>query len=290
MNSNSILILGASGLVGNMLYRVFSEDPTLSVYGTVRSKSSKDYFTLALSRNLICVDSVTSLYDLSKIIEQIRPKLIVNCISVGRPVPIDYLGLIPLLSIFPHRLSYLCKIFNIRLINISSDGVFSGKKGNYTEVDIPDAEDPYGHAKILGEVQSGATTFRTSFIGPEFKYKAGLLEWVLSQSGKCAGYPLALFSGITTLEFGKFLRETVIPRPNMKGIFHIASAPCSKFDLLSMIKMEYKLDINIEPDVSINLNRTLNADMIKGITGYSPPSWGEMLHSLHEYNFGLRNI
>ena len=171
-----------------------------------------------------------------------------------------------------------------------SDGVFSGKQGNYCEIDTPDAEDAYGCAKLLGEVPYDALTFRTSFIGPELNNKFGLLEWVISQTGECTGYPFSVFSGVTTLEFGKFLRDIVIPCINLKGLFHVASTPCSKFDLLKMIKAEYDLDIKVIPDTSLSVNRSLNAGMLKALTGYSPPTWGEMLHSLREYNFGLRDI
>lgn len=289
MDNKSILVLGASGLVGNMVYRVLSEDATLHVFGTIRSDESKKYFISSLTKNLIHVNNLQIHANLIKLLNQIKPQMVINCISVGRPTPTKYSALIPSLSLFPKQLFYICESNCIRLVNISSDGVFSGNRGNYCETDMPDAEDSYGHAKILGEVLGGALTLRTSFIGPELGHKSGLLEWFLSNNNNIStGYALSIFSGVTTLEFGKFLRQIVIPQQNLSGIFHLASEPCSKFNLLKMIKDEYSLNIDILPDTSLKVNRSLDASMLKAVTGYSSPSWVEMLHAMREYSFGLR--
>jgi dTDP-4-dehydrorhamnose reductase len=288
MVKKNILVFGASGLVGNMVYRVLSEDSTLNVFGTSRSDECRKYFIPLLANNIITFKNLFSPNSISEILNQIKPQVVINCISVGRPVPNEYSELIPLLSLFPKLLFYNCESRGIKLINISSDGVFSGHKGNYCETDVPDADDTYGRAKILGEVSTGALTLRTSFIGPELGNKAGLLEWFLSKKNISSGYSLSIFSGITTLEFGKFLRQIVIPQANLSGIFHIASEPCSKFDLLKMIKEEYSLNVDIVPDTSVIVNRSLDASMLETITGYSPPSWVEMLHAMRRYSFGLR--
>lgn len=289
MEKITILVLGASGLVGNMVFRVLSEDNSYYTYGTIRSDVSKKYFIPLLSKNLITVDNILSPNNILALINKIQPNIIINCISIGRPIPHEFSLLLPSLALFPRRLYYFCELMGIRLINISSDGVFSGKLGNYSETDVPDAQDPYGQSKLLGEVLGNALTFRTSFIGPELFHKMGLLEWVLSNSGTCAGYSSSIFSGVTTLEFSKFLKNVAIPNKKLAGIFHLASTPCSKFDLLNMIKIEYGLDLEIYPEVSLVVDRSLNASLLEFATGYTAPSWGDMLRSLREYSFGLKD-
>lgn len=283
-----VLVLGANGLLGNMLFRRLSEDSGLEVLGTVRDGSVVDYFSPELRGNLRVVRDLTSIEELKELIVTLMPNVVINCISVCRPIPSKIEMLIPLLSVLPIRLSNLCLQIGARLIHISSDGVFSGQHGGYSEEDIPDARDAYGLAKLLGEVGEGALTLRTSLLGPELGRSSGLLEWFLSQSGECKGYTGSIFSGVTSLELAKCLSEVIIPNPDLRGIFHIASAPCSKFHLLEMLKSEYGQEITINPDDSLQIDRSLNSTKFQKITGYSTPKWENMLSSMRSYKFGLR--
>ena len=284
----TILVLGSSGLLGNMVFRVLSEDSELRVFGTIRSTRFRKYFVGELESQLITVQDLTSLQVLQELLEKVKPNIVINCISVGRPIPSALELLLPLLSVLPQHLSYLCDQMDIRLVQISSDGVFSGRRGGYSEGDVPDAQDAYGVAKLLGEVRGNALTLRTSLLGPELEGKSGLLEWFLSQSSACKGYSMSVFSGITTLEFAKFLREVIIPSQDLSGVFHVASSPCSKLELLKMIALEYELRMPIVPDDSLRVDRSLSAKKHENITGYFPPGWGEMLYSMRNYKFGLR--
>ena len=283
-----VLVIGATGLLGHMVFRLLSESGDLKVYGTVRKEGAVNYFSPQLKDRLKVVQDLTSLQELQDLINTIKPNIVINCISVGRPIPSEIEMLLPLLSLLPLRLSYLCSEVGARLIHISSDAVFSGKRGWYCEDDIPDAKDAYGIAKQLGEVKAGALTIRTSILGPELGNKFGLLEWFLSQSSECKGYTGSIFSGVTTLELSKCIRDIVIPNPELMGIFNVASTPCSKLDLLKMIKSEYELDVSITPDPSLQIDRSLNSAKLKKMTGYSPPKWENMLNSMKNYKFGLR--
>lgn len=283
-----ILVLGATGLLGNMVFRLLSEDSCLRVCGTVRNKDAVNYFSPELQDFLEVVHDLTSLKELQVLINTIKPNIVINCVSVGRPIPLRLEFLIPLLSVLPMRLSYLCSKIGARLIHVSSDGVFSGQKGMYSEGDIPDSGDAYGIAKALGEAGGDHVILRTSLLGPELAGGSGLLEWLISQSIKCKGYTHSIFSGVTTFEFAKCLKDVIIPNQNLTGVFNIASDPCSKFDLLKMIKSEYGLDVLITPDDSLKIDRSLSGVKLKKMTGYSPPKWENMLYSMRNYKFGLR--
>ena len=284
-----ILVLGASGLLGNMLFRFLCDDQgSFRVTGTIRDKSFINSFSLSLRSSLVVVKDLSSIAELELLLNTQQPNIVINCVSVSRPIPSRFDMLLPLLSVLPMQLSYLCSQIGARFITISSDGVFSGQLGGYSEDDFPDAQDAYGISKILGEVGGKAVVLRTSLLGPELRRKSGLLEWLLSQHGECNGYTRAIFSGVTTLELAKCLSEVIIPSPNLAGIFHIASTPCSKFDLLQMIKSVYGLDIVIKPDDSLRIDRSLSGAKLKSMTGYAPPGWESMLNSMRNYEFGLR--
>ncbi len=293
MNSRfrKVLVLGASGLLGNAVFRVLSESKTFKTIGTIRSENIRSFFMPRLADNLVCVTDLLDCKELDQLIKYIQPDIIINCLSIGRPVPSNHDIILSTLSVFPQRLALLCKLAKVRLIQISSDGVFSGKRGDYCEDDLPDANDIYGVAKLLGEVYGeNSITLRTSIIGPELNGKSGIFEWVLSQTGPCKGYTKAFFSGLTTIELAQVIRDVVIERAELQGVLHIASAPISKFELLCLIAERYKLKVEVVPDESIIINRTLSCVRFNNLTGYESPSWTDMIDLMYKFNFGLRSI
>jgi len=286
-----ILVLGASGLLGNVLFRVLSESKIYNTIGTVRSNHFKTFFSSKLADKLVCVTDLLDYNELEQKIQNIKPDVVINCISIGRPAPSNQDLVLSILSVLPQRLSIICKKSGVRLIQIGSDGVFSVKRGGRSEEDLPDSSDIYGIAKFLGEIDGeNSITIRTSIIGPELKRGSGMFEWLLSQSGQCKGYTKALFSGFTTIEFSQIMRDIVIPRPDLHGVLHIASTPISKFNLLCLIVKRYKLDVEVIPDESVIIDRTLSADKFNKLVSYAPPSWADMIDSMYEFNFGLRSI
>jgi dTDP-4-dehydrorhamnose reductase len=169
-----------------------------------------------------------------------------------------------------------------RLIHISTDCVFSGEKGGYVESDFADAKDVYGKSKALGEIDCPkAITLRTSTIGHELNSAYGLLDWFLSQDEHCRGFRRAIFSGLPTVVLAQIIRDVVIPRKELSGIYHVAAQPINKYDLLKLIATEYGKSISIRPDDSFVLDRSLSAAKFNAATGYIPPEWPELIRLMH---------
>jgi dTDP-4-dehydrorhamnose reductase len=188
--------------------------------------------------------------------------------------------------VLPKRLSVLCRLSGSRLIQVSSDGVFSGNRGGYTEDDLPDANDIYGVAKLLGEIsEPHAFTLRTSIIGHELQSRGGLLEWFLSQQGQCSCYTRAIFSGFPTIVLADLIRDVVIPHPGLHGIYHMATRPISKFDLLQLVAKRYGKAIELIPDDRASPDRSLTADRFRKATGYTPPDWPELVDLMYSDRF-----
>jgi dTDP-4-dehydrorhamnose reductase len=216
----------------------------------------------------------------------VRPDVVINCIGIVKQdaAAKDPIPSIAINSLFPHQVAAMCARSNARLIHISTDCVFSGRGGNYRESDTPDAEDLYGRSKLLGEVtEYDSLTIRTSIIGRELRSRYGLLEWFLAQNGKTVrGFTRAIFSGFTTRALARILGDIIERRPALHGLWHVASAPISKFDLLSLIKSVYDVNIAIEPDPTFVCDRSLNGDRFREATGFTPPSWPDMIRDMHD--------
>ena len=184
--------------------------------------------------------------------------------------------------IFPHRLAQVAAKYSSRLICISTDCVFSGEKGNYTEDDRPDALDLYGMSKNLGEVRAdGCLTIRTSIIGRELLTRHSLVEWLLGHAGSAVkGYTEAIFSGFTTLELAEILAKVIGDHPAMSGVYHVSSDPITKFDLLQMIKSAFGVEVAVEPSDVVKIDRSLDSQRFREATGIRPPSLQEMVERM----------
>ena len=186
-------------------------------------------------------------------------------------------------ALLPHRLAVLCRATQARLVHISTDCVFSGERGNYTEDDISDARDLYGRTKYLGEtVAPNAVTLRTSLIGPELHTNYGLLAWFLSQSAPVNGFRKAIYTGLTTDELSRVIAEYVLPNPQIQGLYHVSSDPISKYDLLHLFNRAYARDLPIHAQTSFVCDRSLNSTRFRHATGYSAPTWPDMVAVMAE--------
>lgn len=281
-----ILVLGATGLLGNALLRSMSKAPAAQVVGTIRRESSRALFSQENAQQLIVVEDLERPDRLTELLNSIRPDVVVNCIAAGRPAPADPMRSLQVYSVLPQRLAQLCLMSGCRLVQIGSDGVFSGARGAYREDDLPDADDIYGISKLLGEVNApNAITLRTSIIGHELQFKGGLLEWFLSQQGQCRCYTRAIFSGFPTIVLADVIRDFVIPRPDLYGVYHVATRPISKFDLLLLVAERYGKSIELIPDDRSNPNRSLVADRFEKATGYVPPDWPALVDAMYRDKF-----
>ncbi len=281
-----VLVLGASGMLGNAVFRVMREDAELEVFGTVRSNNAPKSFSAELARNIITNCDVDDDDALKALFIKLKPDVVINCIGLIKQLADadDALITLPINTMLPHRLAHHCLMVNARLIHMSTDCVFSGEKGNYKETDVSDARDLYGKSKYLGEVgYPNAITLRTSIIGHELGSANGLVEWFLSQQERCKGYRRAIFSGLPTVELAKVIRDLVLPNKDLVGVYHVAAKPISKYDLLMLVAQVYGKKINIIPDDDVVIDRSLNAERFNLATGYIPPNWPELIKVMHSY-------
>jgi dTDP-4-dehydrorhamnose reductase len=184
----------------------------------------------------------------------------------------------------PHRLARLAALVDARLIHVSTDCVFTGKKGDYRESDVPDAQDLYGRSKLLGEVDyPNAITLRTSIIGTELRDAHGLVGWFLAQRGSVKGYSKAVFSGLPTVALAHVIRDYVLPNPALRGVWHVSAAPIAKYDLLKLVAAEYGMDIDIVPDDTLVIDRSLDSSRFRLETGWKPLSWPTLIASMRQF-------
>ena len=282
----NVLVLGASGMLGNAVMRVLSEERDWQIFGTLRSGGAARFFAPEIAGRLIAGVDVEDQDALVRVFTQVRPDVVINCIGLIKQLAEgdNPLVALPINAMLPHRLARLCKLAGSRLIHVSTDCVFSGAKGGYVEDDASDAQDLYGKSKFLGEVHDAHTiTLRTSIIGHELQSAHGLVEWFLSQRGRCKGYRRAIFSGLPTVILAKIMRDVVIPQPALSGLYHVAAAPIAKLDLLTLVARQYNQSIEIVPDDALVIDRSLRADRFQQVTGYIAQGWPELIQQMHAY-------
>ena len=281
--SARLLILGGDGMLGHQLLQHFDNKYVIKV--TLRKKF--DYYkiyNLFNSENSLFEVEASNIENLSNVFSDFKPDFVINCIGIvkQRKEASDAIESITINALLPHQLTLLCDKYAARLIQISTDCVFTGKNGNYAESDVPDALDLYGRTKLLGEIDSPqAITLRTSIIGLELYRKQGLIEWFLSQTGNINGYARAIFSGFTTAELASIIERIFTQHRELSGIWHVSSNPISKYELLcNLSKKLNRQDIKIIKDEKFVCDRSLDGSRFMKLTGYTPPSWDEMLDVL----------
>jgi dTDP-4-dehydrorhamnose reductase len=281
-----ILVLGASGMLGSAVLRYFAAQPDMHVTGMMRSSGAVQLLPEAVRDHVVTGIDVENTDQLTQLFSRTRPDLVINCIGLIKQLSDakDPLAAIPINSILPHRLARLCELAGARLVHLSTDCVFSGDKGNYTEADVPDAGDVYGRTKLLGEVDyPHAITLRTSIIGHELSGAKSLLNWFLSQQGSVNGFNRAVFSGLPTVEIARVIHQYVMPNPDLRGLYHLSVAPINKFDLLKLFAHAYGREIEIVPNDSLVIDRSLDSTRFRQATGFVPPSWPELVDTMRDF-------
>lgn len=226
----------------------------------------------------------TSIETIERVVASVRPTVVLNCVGVVKQLASakDPVIAITTNALLPHQLACVCRSAGARFIHVSTDCVFSGQKGMYTEDDRPDADDLYGRTKLLGEVTtSGALTIRTSMIGRELRGTSGLVEWLLShRNGRVDGYRRAVFSGFTTHALVSLIADVIERHPNLTGLYHVAAEPINKYDLVTRLNQAFLAGITIEASERVKIDRSLDATRFREITKTSPPTWNEMIERL----------
>lgn len=278
-----VLVIGVSGMLGHETFRVLSGCSNLEVFGSARSPRVLKYFPKPDIDRIIVGTDVMDNDALVGLLQKVRPNVIVNCVGLIKQLDSanDPLAALPLNSLFPHRLARLALLFGARVIQISTDCVFRGDRGGYSESDVADATDLYGRSKHLGELLDRHTvTLRTSIVGRELNGCNSLVDWFLQSKSEVKGFSNAIFSGLTTNELAHVIGNVVLSWPNLSGLWHVSSAPIDKYSLLTILNQVYKKNIIIREDPTLRIDRSLDSSRFTEATGYHAPSWLEMIQSM----------
>jgi dTDP-4-dehydrorhamnose reductase len=279
-----LLVLGAAGMLGHSVCHLLRE--RFEIWGTFHDHDIDDehYRILPAECSITKVDA-QDFSTVSSAIKKVKPDAIVNCIGIvkQRDEAKQAIPSIHVNALFPHQLAELCVERGIRVIQISTDCVFSGFRGNYSEIDVPDPVDLYGRTKLLGELnRPGCLTLRTSIIGWQLNNFSSLLSWFALQRNKhIKGYRKAIYSGFSTTVLTQLIADILQTRPDLNGVYQVSSEPISKFDLL--VKLRDILgwsDIVIDPDNQFFCDRSLSGSRFTIATGWRPPTWEAMLQGL----------
>jgi dTDP-4-dehydrorhamnose reductase len=261
-------------MAGHVMVAYFKKNPNYQVYYTSRDKQDKDGIFL----------DVLDLNALEKIIDSIKPDIVINCIGIlNEDAEKNPFIAMQVNSFLPHQLVKLTKRHGGKLIHISTDCVFSGEVGDYTEKSIPDGTSQYSKTKQYGEIKDDENlTIRTSIIGPELKQDGiGLFLWFMNQTGKIKGYEQVYWNGVTTLELAKATEKMIDNK--VTGLYHLCvKEKISKYNLLKLIQRIFnKKDVQIIPDRKNKLDRTIvntRTDFV-----YNPPTYREMLTEMKKW-------
>lgn len=271
-----LLVIGGNGMAGHMLIRYFKASrPEYEVAYTTRKEDGAGSLPLD-AEDFPAVASLA---------EAVRPDVIINAVGVlNEDAEANPLKAYRVNGLLPHWLRHAADRIGARVVHISSDCVFSGSRGFYTESDNPDGTSVYARSKALGEMVYGRhLTIRTSIIGPEIRDNGiGLLKWFLSQSGTVKGYANVFWNGVTTLELAKAI-DYAIDRPEIGGLVHLtASESVNKLTLILLFQAAFEVEgVRIVSDDKISIDRTLlstRRDWKFPTTGYIP-----MLNELSQW-------
>jgi len=265
-----VLILGSTGMLGHQVVNYFLKFDDYDVIDIAfRSKLRKETI----------ISDVTDKIAFEKLVTELSPDFIVNCIGVLIHGSSNVENAIYLNAYLPHQLKKISKNIGAKLIHISTDCVFSGDKGGYIESDVKDGKGVYSQTKILGEIEDDANlTLRTSIIGPELKDNGeGIFHWFMGQSGDISGFTKAIWSGVTTIELAKAVKWSI--DNDITGLYHVTNNTLiSKHELLKLFQKHTKKDINIKPVDGNNVDKSFIDTRL--LMNYKIPSYDEMISDM----------
>lgn len=275
-------------MLGHTLVRYFERraGPDWQVFGSVRRSNAK-LNALGLNERLISGVDMENADHLLSLFARVKPQVVINAVGIVKQLAAadEPLVALPINALLPHRLAQLCATVGARLVHISTDCVFSGTKGDYSEDDVCDAQDLYGRSKLLGEVVgvAHAITLRTSIIGHELDSQHGLLEWFLAQQGSVRGYKRALFSGLPTGELARVIHHHVLPQPQLCGLYHVSADAIDKYALLQLFGQAYEHPVTVVEDSRVVIDRSLNSARFRAATGYQAAGWPQLVAQMKQF-------
>lgn len=277
-----VLVLGADGMLGHQVVRELCSAGH-DVVGTTRKPPASLVAQALDGVEVVSGVDARQADTVGHALAVARPEAVVNCIGIvkQRAEAGDAVESIRVNSLFPHQLAILCRVAAARLVHLSTDCVFSGSSGFYTEEDTPDPTDLYGRTKLLGEVAGpGAITLRTSIFGLELERKVSLVEWFLAQDGAVPGWSKARYSGLSTFVLSRLITRLLEDHPDVSGLWHVSSDPIDKHSLLVQLGEFLGRPTEVVPDGSIVIDRSLDSARFRGAVAWEPPSWSTMLSEL----------
>ncbi len=288
-----VVVLGVSGLIGHKLFQVLSQK--FETFGTIR-EAKEGYLHIPFFKNKNIIENVDAfnMKEMQNMLNQIDPDVVLNCIGITKrkkEIEVPYTA-IYINSLFPHILADWAKKNHKRVIHFSTDCVFNGVDGGYTEQSNPNAEDMYGKTKALGEINYKHTlTIRSSFIGRELFSHTEILDWfLLQQDDSIKGFTNAMYTGVSTLVLARMVSIIIENYPKLSGLRQLAiENPISKYDLLNIAKKSFNKETEIIPDDKTSIYANLNGKKLQKEMGYNLPSWEVMMDELANdelYNYG----
>ena len=265
-----VLVLGAEGMLGHVV-KLYFQERGHSVKGTSRSDNGDFYF-----------DATKNINEFESFINEFKPDVAINCIGILNKVAEENKSLAVFInSYLPHYIDEVCAKNKIKFIHISTDCVFDGKKGEYTEDSFKDATNFYGQSKGLGEINNETNlTLRTSIVGPDInKNGIGLFQWFMNQESETNGFNKVVWTGVTTIELAKCIEKAI--DNNLTGLRHaVNNEKIDKYSLLSLFKKHFNKNIIINRKSDYvsdkSLKRTTDFD-------FNIPSYDQMIKDMSDW-------
>jgi len=274
-------------MLGNAVFRVFGADAAHQTWGTLRSAAALRHFAADSHARLLCGVDVLDQDALTAVMAKVRPDVVINCVGLIKQLADakDPLTALPINAMLPHRLARLCELGGARLIHVSTDCVFSGRKGLYQESDLSDAEDLYGKSKYIGELHDlpHAITLRTSIIGHELGSSHALVDWFLAQQGSVRGFTKAVFSGLPTVELARVMKDSAIAAVHWLALLAIFLIGGVAMGVQTLVAQAYGCTLEIVPDDRLVIDRSLDSSRFRAATGYAPPAWPELVQRMRDF-------
>jgi len=277
-----VLVLGAGGMLGHEAIRVLA--PDFEVWGACRDPRALPDLGIRAGRVLGGLDAADPV-SAAVLIASVKPDLVLNAVGIVKQLDAAKAAVpsITVNSLWPHVVAGACAASGARLVHVSTDCVFSGSRGAYTEEDVPDAFDLYGRSKLLGEVtdQPHVVTVRTSIIGWQLGEPTGLVGWFgAHRHEQLKGFTRAVFSGLTTRAFATVVRDVVLPDAELSGLWHLSAEPIDKYTLLTELAGRLGWEVRLDPVGEPAIDRSLDSSRFRDRTGWAPPGWDAMLAAL----------